>query len=209
MVSDRASLGYLLAATALQGALFGYVTSVQQIVGDVFGRPRLLNIVFACTCLCMAAANFLNSQLVMRFGSRLLSHLALLIMIGLSLVALGVEAAGGEGLWTFVVLQGLAIGSYGLATSNFSAMAMENMGAIAGTAASVQGFAAVTGGALVGTIIGQSFNGSTWPLHLGFLCCGLAALGIVLVTERGRLFRRAPSPSPAEGTSFLHRRSQR
>ena len=189
VVTDRTSLGYLLAATALQGALFGYVTSVQQIVGDVFHRPAMLNIVFACTCVAMAGSNFLNSQLVMRFGSRLLSHVALLAMIGFSAVALGAVAAGGEGLWTFVVLQGLAMGSYGLANSNFSAMAMENMGAIAGTAASLQGFAAVTGGALVGTAIGQAFNGSTWPLHLGFLLCGLTALGIVLATERGRLFR--------------------
>ena len=32
------------------------------------------------------------------------------------------------------------MGCFGLATANFSAMAMENMGEIAGTASSLQGF---------------------------------------------------------------------
>ena len=36
--------------------------------------------------------------------------------------------------------------------------------------------------------IGQNFDGSTAPLTLGFTLCGLAAIGIVLWTERGRLF---------------------
>ena len=45
-------------------------------------------------------------------------------------------------------------------------------------------------GALLGTTIGQSFNGTTIPLAAGFAGYGAAALGIVLITERGRLFGR-------------------
>jgi len=69
-------------------------------------------------------------------------------------------------------------------------MAMENMGHIAGTASSVQGFLAVAIGAALGVVIGQAFDGTTAPLEAGFVGCGLVALGIVLVTERGRLFAR-------------------
>ncbi len=68
-------------------------------------------------------------------------------------------------------------------------MAMENMGHIAGTASSVQGFITVTAGALLGALIGQSFDGSTVPLYIGFFSAGLVALAIVAVVERGRLFR--------------------
>ena len=91
----------------------------------------------------------------------------------------------------FVILQALTMGCLGLASSNFSAMAMQDMGQIAGTASSVQGFCAITLGALIGTMIGQSFAGTTVPMPLGFLCCGVIALAIIAVTERGRLFRPA------------------
>ena len=190
-LTDRWSLGYTLGSTLLQGALFGYINSIQQIVSNVFGAPQVLNLVFAGTAGMMAVANLLNSRVVMRFGSRFMSHTALCTMIALSAVNLMVWSLGGETLIVFVVMQALTMGCFGLASSNFSAMAMENMGAIAGTASSVQGFMSVTFGALIGTVIGQSFAGSTVPLHLGFLCCSILALAIVAVTERGRLFRPA------------------
>jgi DHA1 family bicyclomycin/chloramphenicol resistance-like MFS transporter len=45
------------------------------------------------------------------------------------------------------------------------------------------------GGAVLGAVIGQAYDGTTVPLTLGFVICGLIGLGIVLATERGRLFR--------------------
>ena len=100
-----------------------------------------------------------------------------------------IARAGAETLASFVLLQALAMGCFGLATANFGAMAMERMGAIAGTASSVQGFVTVTAGAVLGALIGQAFDGTTVPLYLGFLVAGLGALMIVALTEGGRLFR--------------------
>jgi DHA1 family bicyclomycin/chloramphenicol resistance-like MFS transporter len=53
----------------------------------------------------------------------------------------------------------------------------------------VQGFIGVTGGALIGAMIGQAFHGTTVPLYVGFFGAGVVALAVILVTERGRLFR--------------------
>lgn len=125
----------------------------------------------------------------MRLGTRLISHSAVTVMTLLAGAGLLLAATGHETLIGFAVLQALTMGCFGLSTSNFSAMAMERMGHIAGTASSVQGFVSVTAGALIGLAIGQAFDGSTVPLHAGFLVAGLAALAIVAVTERGRLFR--------------------
>jgi DHA1 family bicyclomycin/chloramphenicol resistance-like MFS transporter len=188
-LGDRWSLGYTLASSALLGALYGYINSIQQIMFDTFHRPRLLVLVFALTAATMALANFANSRLVMRLGTRVISHSALLTQIVLSAVHLAIAASGHETLITFIILQALTMGCFGLATSNFSAMAMENMGDIAGTASSAQGFIGITLGAIVGAMIGQAFTGTTVPLYLGFLGAGLVALGVILVTERGRLFR--------------------
>ena len=73
--------------------------------------------------------------------------------------------------------------------ANFGSMAMEPVGHIAGTAASIQGFVSTVGAALIGMVIGQSYNGTTVPLSLGYMVLGMLALGIVLFVEHGRLFR--------------------
>jgi DHA1 family bicyclomycin/chloramphenicol resistance-like MFS transporter len=190
-LADRWSTGYMLASTVMQGALFGYITSVQQVVSEVFRAPKLVNVVFACTAGMMAVSNLFNSRVVMRVGSRILSQSALVVLILVAAAALALSLSGGETLISFIVLQGLMMGCFSLASSNFQSLAMTNMGAIAGTASSIQGFCAITFGAIIGAVIGQSYAGTTIPMHIGFALAGLTAFAIVAVTERGRLFRPA------------------
>jgi len=190
MLRDRWAVGYTLAATAITSCFFSFIGSIQQIVYDVFKRPELLTLVFACVASFMALGAFMNSRLVVRLGMRFLSHMALVATTVLAAVHLLVILAGFENLWVFIALQAPLMAAMGLCNSNFSAMAMENMGDVAGTASSLQGFITTLGAAILGAIIGQSFDGTTVPLYSGFLILGLVALGIVFVTERGKLFRR-------------------
>jgi DHA1 family bicyclomycin/chloramphenicol resistance-like MFS transporter len=87
----------------------------------------------------------------------------------------------------------------GLCGSNFGAMAMEPVGHIAGTASSIQGFITSVGAVIVGSAIGQAYDGSTYPLAIGYLAIGLAVLALVYVIEDRQLFRarhasEAPKP---------------
>jgi DHA1 family bicyclomycin/chloramphenicol resistance-like MFS transporter len=189
VLRDRAAVGYTVAAAALTGGLFAFVGSVQQIMADTFHRPEMLTILFPCVAGTMAAGSFLNSRIVMRFGMRPISHTALTVVILLAAIHLGVAWSGHETILTFGVLQALMMGCFGLATSNFSAMAMEKMGEIAGTASSLQGFFSTLAGALIGAFVGQQFDGTTVPLYAGFFVMGLAALAAIAITERGRLYR--------------------
>lgn len=196
-LGNRFSLGYALGGAMSFGALMGYIYSSEQIVGSVFGRPEMFPYVFAIVAGTMGAAVFLNSRLVERFGTRKLSHGSLLVLITVGLIHSIVAATGYETLTTFIVLQALQMGTVGLIGSNFSAMAMEPVGHIAGTAASIQGFIINAGGALIGVIIGQAFDGTTLPVALGFVACGTISLTIVLIVERGRLFvPHHPDPRP-------------
>ena len=70
-----------------------------------------------------------------------------------------------------------------------STLAMSNMAPIAGTASSVQGVTGSVGGAAIGFVIGQQFDGSTLPFLIGLVGCGIMALVVVLVTERGVLLK--------------------
>jgi DHA1 family bicyclomycin/chloramphenicol resistance-like MFS transporter len=197
-VTNRQSIGYTLAMTAITGALFGFINSSQQIFFDVFKAPELFTTVFALVAGGIAVASLLNARLVEKLGSRLISHAALLGFITMAAIHAGVTLAGHETIWTFAVLQGLTMFCFGLIAGNFGSMAMEPMGHIAGTASSAQGFISTTFGSLLGFLIGQQFNGSVAPMALGFTGLGLTALVFVLIAEHGRLFRsRNLAPAPA------------
>jgi DHA1 family bicyclomycin/chloramphenicol resistance-like MFS transporter len=190
-LSDRLSVGYAAAVIGLQGALFGYITSIQPIVEKVFHMPDRLGLVFAACAVTMACGNLLNSRIVMWLGMRRISHGAMVVLIVAASASLLVSYLGLENIWTFVALQAVTMACFGLAASNCSAMAMLNMGEIAGTASSLQGFVVTTGGAAIGGLIGMAFDGTTTPLHLGFLMAGVVALALAAIVERGRLFRPA------------------
>jgi DHA1 family bicyclomycin/chloramphenicol resistance-like MFS transporter len=201
VLGNPTSLWYTLALTVMFGSILAYVAMVQQIFADVFHRGSLMPIMFALCAGTMGVGSFLNSRMVERLGTRLISHTALLSFIGISALHLVIAALGMEQLWTFVIFQAAGMAAFSLSVSNFGAMAMEPIGAVAGIGASLQGFVSTFGGALVGALIGRLFNGSTVPLAAGVLGCGLLSLVFVLLAEGGRLFKahHAPSPSGAPG----------
>jgi MFS transporter, DHA1 family, multidrug resistance protein len=188
-LTTRLALGYMLAQTIISGALYGFINSVQQIFADSFHLAKWMPIVFAGIGGSMAMASLVNSRIVERLGTRRVSHSALLGFVAIELVHLAIALSGHETVWSFGICQCSAMFCFGLSMPNFGAMAMEPLASIAGTAASVQGFVTTIFGALIGYGIGQSFDGTTIPMTLGFALAGVAGLGIVLITERGKLFR--------------------
>lgn len=191
VLGNRASVCYTLALTVMFGSIMAYVGMVQQIFSDVFRRPALMPGMFALCAVTMGCAAFVNSRIVERYGMRAISHTALLGYIAVTALHTVVAALGAEQLWTFVAFQAASMACFSLSVSNFGAMAMEPIGAVAGIGASLQGFMSTFAGAIVGATIGRSFNGATLPLAVGSLGCGLAGLAFVLTAERGRLFGHA------------------
>jgi DHA1 family bicyclomycin/chloramphenicol resistance-like MFS transporter len=118
-----------------------------------------------------------------------MSQTGLLSFLGISTVHVLVIVSGHEELLTFVILQSLTLACVGVMGANFGAMAMEPMGSVAGIAASLQGCVSTAGAAIVAALIGRQFNGTTLPLAIGTVVCGLCALMFVLLAEQGRLFR--------------------
>jgi DHA1 family bicyclomycin/chloramphenicol resistance-like MFS transporter len=183
-LSTRQSIGNTIAQTLLMGALFAFINSIQQIVFDVFGRPELIAIVFACVAGPMALSSYANSRLVMRLGSRRILIAALSAFTGFAAMHLLFGEIFGDSIWSFVLLQALTMGCFGLIGANAGALAMEPLGHIAGTASSLQGVITTIGGALLGFAIGQSFDGTVQPFLLGFTLCGASALAVAIWANR-------------------------
>lgn len=188
-LTRRMAVGYMLASAVAIGGLFGFITSAQQVFVDVFDEEDLFPALFALVAVFMGLSSYLNASIVERLGTRRVSHTALLGYIAFATIHAVVAWTGHETIVSFIVLQASMMFCFGMVGSNFGAMAMEPLGHVAGTASSVQGFVTTISGALIGFAIGQHFDGSVVPLTVGFSLCGIGALAIVLVTERGRLFR--------------------
>jgi DHA1 family bicyclomycin/chloramphenicol resistance-like MFS transporter len=196
-LTNRQTLGYALAAGIVQGALFAYVFISQQVFVDIYKLGRYFPLAFAGAAIGIAAAGFLNARFVGRVGMRVMSHGAL---VGFAVVA-GITMAavqwGTLPLGLFMPLAALMMFSFGLMIANFTALAMEPQGNIAGTASSLYGSITTLLGIGIGTTIGQDYNGTLLPFATGFFICALAALAIVALTEKGRLF--VPSRQPGKG----------
>ncbi len=191
----RRAAGYMIASGMMQGSLYGYLNSSEQIIADIFDARSWFPLVFACVAMGIAIANFSNAAIVERFGARRVSQAATFAFMATSIVQILVALSGAETLWMFTVLMMVNVGLIGFIGSNFGSIAMEDFGHMAGVASSYQSFAKTLLAAGVGALIGQQYNGTTLPLAYAFLISGVVGLTLVFWAERGKLFTR-PGTAP-------------
>jgi DHA1 family bicyclomycin/chloramphenicol resistance-like MFS transporter len=187
-VRDPLSRGYTIALTIIFSALIAYISSIQQIVFDVFHEGRYIGLVFAAVAAPMALASWANSRVVGRFGLRRVGHTASAALVAVTAIHAAWALSGHENLIVFIVMQGLTMCCFAFASSNLGTLAMENMAPIAGTASSVQGVFSTLGAAVIGFLIGRAFNGTATPYIVGTAICAAVGFLVVVLTEPKRLF---------------------
>lgn len=198
----RSAIGYVVAAGLTFGAVFGYVNSSQQLIGEFFDAGENFPLIFGATASTLALASLVNARIVERFGARRVSHTALLVFIAVSTLQVIAASGPDESLAVFLPLMAINLGLLGFLGSNFSSIAMQPLADIAGVASSVQTFVRMLGGALIGVVIGQAYDGSARPLAFALLSAGVLALALVMFSERGTLFRRLYPPHRPPPTGF-------
>ena len=175
----RPALGYTVSAGLISGAFIGYLNSSQQILQEQFALGDLFPIVFGVIALSIGVATILNTRLVIRFGMRFLVNWSLWVILGLSAAAslVALIAAGQPPLWLFMTYIMLVFFSVGILFGNQNSLAMEPLGHMAGIGAAIVGSLSTLISMPLGTIIGQSYNGTLIPLIVGMaVLTGLAIL---------------------------------
>ena len=182
------ALGYTLASAVIFGALFGFINSAQQLIGEAFGAGDWFPLIFASCAGSMAIASWTNSRIVERFGSRRVSHTGLFLFIMVAAAQLYFANQPDETLWTFAPLMAANMALLGFIGANFGSIAMQPFRETAGAAASVQTFLRMSSAALIGAGIGYAFDGTARPLATALFVGALLSLALVLFAERGKLF---------------------
>ena len=188
-ITNRQTFGYALAAGGVQGVLFAYVFSSQQLFTEIYHLGHYFPLAFAAIAIGVAVAGFLNARLVGRLGMRMISHSALVGFVAIGGIILVAAKLQMLPLAPFMALAALMMFAFGMMFSNFTALAMEPQGHIAGTASSLYGSITTLLAMGIGMAIGRDYDGTLLPFATGFFLCTLAALGVVLVVEKGRLFK--------------------
>ncbi|WP_083898910.1 multidrug effflux MFS transporter [Robiginitomaculum antarcticum] len=188
VLSTRVTCGYMVASGVIFGSLFSFIAASEQIFDVVFGRGDQFALWFAIIAGALAVSNFANSKIVEAIGMRRISHTVLFVFITMSAATALTMSIVGPNLYVFLPMFCIVFGCFGMMGANFSALAMEAQGNIAGTASAVYGFFTTTVAAGFGWIVSSQFNGSVVPMMIGFVGLGLLSLFIITYTEKGKLF---------------------
>jgi len=190
VLSTRATMFYTFAVSMVFGAFVVYLATAQQVLEEGYALGPLFPWAFGALALAFTLASFANSKLVMHFGMRRLSQLALVQMIAVSAVAALVTWLGGNGgvppFWLFMGMMSLIFFSVAVLFANLNALALEPLGHLAGTAASVINTVATLGAVPFGYVVSHSYDGSVVPLFIGFAVLGIGALVFMTLAERVR-----------------------
>jgi DHA1 family bicyclomycin/chloramphenicol resistance-like MFS transporter len=169
-LTNRNSMVYTISAGLIFGAFIGYLSSSAQIFEDVFNQKKNFPILFGSLALSIGSASFFNSKLVDKMGMKKLTLNALkaLSTLAASFLIISYLSDSSNNLVFFLSYMLLSFFCIGTLFGNFNALAISPLGHIAGIAtaiiSSVQTFIFL----IFGTLIGQMYNFTVYPLVIGF-----------------------------------------
>ncbi len=186
VLATPVALRYLLVASLGFGQLMAYISSAQQIYVDALGAGDRFVYYFAGVALISGLSGFINSRLVMRLGMRPLASVAFasqgLIAAALAVLWLsGIISALPQG-WQLVIFIAWSVSLFfmnGLTFGNITALAMEPLGHIAGTASAVIGALSSILAVAIAAPVGLAYNGTPGPLLAGAAICSVLALALI------------------------------
>ena len=184
----RQALAYTIVSGLVFGSFLGYLNSSQQILQMQYELGEKFPLYFGILAVAFGAATLMNSKLVMLFNMQKLVLHAMQVFVILSAIFLVIALTqnGHPPLWSFILYLMLLFFAIGILFGNLNALAMEPLGHIAGIGASTIGSISTFTALVIGTIIGQSYNGTILPLTTGFLVLGALSLGVMRWENRKR-----------------------
>ena len=192
--------------TLVFAALFSTLSTTQPIFDQTFGQGDNFPMWFAVIALCSISGSFANSQMVRRLGMFTVIRATYAAQLVMTLVVLGLISLvplplsfefGLHILWSIGIFAMM-----GLTMGNLNAMAMEPMGHVAGIAAAIIGSTSSIMSMVIGTIIGQMYNGTLFPVTGGFLIFSCISMLIFSYAQRYQQ-KNAAAALPAQASESL------
>ncbi len=191
MFTHRVALISILCQSLSLACLVATLSSQQGIFEQRFGRAETFPLWFAFIALCSILGSFANSRLVVRIGMWRMVQWTYGGQLGLTVVILGLNVSGALPeimIFPLHILWSVGIfAMMGLTMGNLNAMAMEDLGKIAGFASSIMVALSTVLSVVLAIPVGQAFAGTQMPLMTGAMVFVTLALGLMqMVHPRAR-----------------------
>ncbi len=186
VVADRQTRLFTIASMLAYGAFFPWLGSSVQMIGEVFDRPEQFAVLFGANAVVMALTILCVERLVRRFSTYPVALVvtSVAVPVGAIYVIVSLLADGVPSFWLWFGLASVLTAANSGSTPLLQTLAMEPMGAIAGTASSVTGAIIFIGGAVLGGVIDRAIDQTVTPFGVGFGVYGALALIAVLFANR-------------------------
>ena len=202
-------LSHRMVRTAIVTLIFAYsvlftgLLLIQPVFDIYFARADIFPVWFAVIAILAASASFVNAILVLQWGMRRLVSIAFRVQVfwsAVMLLLLNNGTLSGEFGFAMFVLWMLGVFfQAGMTMGNLTALAMEPLGHIAGTAASLVSALATLGSVILAGLVGQFFDGTPLVMFVGvvvFAICG------VISTNHLQRFERPSQSASQTGTKI-------
>ena len=199
-------LSHRMVRTAIVTLIFAYsvlftgLLLIQPVFDIYFARADIFPVWFAVIAILAASASFVNAILVLQWGMRRLVSIAFRVQVFWSAVMLLLLNNGTlSGEFGFVMFVLWMLGVFfqaGMTMGNLTALAMEPLGHIAGTAASLVSALATLGSVILAGIVGQFFDGTPLVMFVGVVV--FAICGVISTNHLQRFERPSQSTSQTE-----------
>ncbi len=199
VVDNRTALGFSLALMFDFAAFASFLGTSELLFDRVYDRSTQFPLLFGAMSVVMGITAFSSSRLVGRFGARTMIH----TMIGFALltaVAQTVVSVLGDGapnFWLWFAIITIANSIRTSVNPLIGSEAMQPMGDLAATAASVMGTISMGGGALLASVTDRFILDSVTPLAFAYLGYGVASL-LTILWAGGMLSQRSNDPIPQD-----------
>ncbi len=198
VLSNRQTASLGLAVTFLFGSMTSFVGGSELIVEDVFGKGAIFALLFGIIGLTLGLSALLNARLVMIYGvdTMLRYGSAYLLASALCMFAVSRIGDGVPPLWLFWLSVALFMPAVSMLTPICNSAAMVPLPHVAGMASAALGAMATAGGAVLGSLADNAFDGTVRPFATHALIYATLCWLTINVIARP-WSRRAPQPIEA------------
>lgn len=192
LLADRPFMGLSIIGAFGMSAFFVYLGSASFVLIDHYGlSPLQFSLLFALNAVSYMGFGQFAGPLSKRFGLVVVVRIAV-TGFAASMCTLAIAAAlGADGLRPMVVLLFIGYGFLGIVQPTTTVLALEEHGAIAGTASALTGAVRLTVGAVTMALVGFVAKAQPEPMLLGIAACALISFVTAQLTLRPRRGRAA------------------
>lgn len=186
LLSDRVFVGYVLANGFAFAAMFAYISGSSFVLQDIHGlTPQQYSLVFGVNAAGLVITAQVSGRIVHRTGPRPLLALGLAACAVGSLAVL-VSVLWHAGLAALLVSLFVLVTSIGLVMPNAAALALQDHGANAGSAAALLGFTQFLFGGSLAPLAGVGGTGTAVPMAVVIAVLGCASYLVFALLTGGR-----------------------